>query len=182
MTRITSLDQIAGCSEYVRKQLEKHLQGNRASEVHDCGVDIDAVHRKQPRARPEQDAGKLLMEWIELVVLPDGTRVAEYFAHIPNGGARSAVEAGILKGQGVRPGYPDYVLDLARGSYHGFRLELKAVNGDKPDQEQLKYLRRLELAGLKVCVAWGFDEARDHITKYLALPPWGEGHESRTQR
>ena len=178
MTRFTSIDQIAGCSDYVRKQLEQYLQDTRASEIHDCGVDIDAVHRKQPRARPEQDAGKMLVDWVDLLVLPDGTKVRDYFAHMPNGGARSAVEGGILQGQGVRSGYPDYVLDLARYPYHGFRLELKAINGDKPDKDQLDYLRRLELAGLKVCVAWGFDEARASITKYLALQPWGESHES----
>lgn len=119
------------------------------------------------RQRPEQDAGRCLVEWIDLLALPDGTRPGEYFAHVPNGGARSKVEGAILKGQGVRAGWPDYILDLPCGPYHGARLELKAPNGSKPDSEQLEILARLEAVGYYVAVAWGFDEARECLTRYL---------------
>jgi hypothetical protein len=112
----------------------------------------------------------MLVDWIDLVQLPDGTRPGLYFAHCPNGGARSRVEAAILKGQGVRRGWPDYTLYLPRGRYHGLVLELKAIDGDKPEQDQLKILQRLESQGYKTAVSWGFMEARRAIGEYLALP------------
>lgn len=120
--------------------------------------------------RPEQEAGAALVKWIDLLRLPDGTRPGRYFAHTPNGGWRSAIEAKIFKGQGVRPGWPDYTLYLPRGLYHGLVLELKAENGAKPTSEQLDILGRLERAGYSCLVAWGFDEARAGIEKYLQLP------------
>jgi len=157
--RITSEDQLDSLPASTRKQLEQKM----------AGVDVS----KGKRARPEQAAGRCLVQWVDQVVIqhPDlgRIRVGEYFAHIPNGGARSAIEAAIFKGQGVRPGWPDYTLDIPIGRYHGFRLELKAAGGDKPDQAQLDILRRLELAGYCVAVSWGFDDARRAIESYLAL-------------
>jgi hypothetical protein len=48
------------------------------------------------------------------------------FLHIPNGGARTAAEASILKGLGVMRGAPDLLL-IHRGVV--FALELKAPSG-----------------------------------------------------
>lgn len=127
--------------------------------------------RRKPRRRPEQIAGARLVAWIDGLVLEDGTRPGQYFAHIPNGGARTAIEGAILKGQGVRKGWPDYTLDMPRGRYHGMRLELKAEDGDKPDKEQLEILHRLEKQGYAVAVCWGYVEARNEITAYLSEPP-----------
>src|SRR5437870_1942292 len=39
--------------------------------------------------------------------------------HVPNGGKRTKAVAAKLKATGVRAGYPDLVLDVARGLYHG---------------------------------------------------------------
>lgn len=111
----------------------------------------------------------MLVKWIDLLVLPDGLRPGQFFAHIPNGGARTAVEAAILKGQGVRKGWPDYFLALPRGRFHGMFLELKAENGGKPSDDQLEVMMRLGSAGFHVAVAWGFDAARQKIEHYLSL-------------
>lgn len=124
--------------------------------------------------RPEQEAGRKLVTWADNYRLPAPWDpcveivLGEYFAHVPNGGARNAVEGGILKGQGVRKGYPDYILDLAVGRYHGFRLELKSEDGASPDRDQLDLMWRLERAGLKCAVAWGFDDAKRATLAYLA--------------
>ncbi|HNP65503.1 MAG TPA: VRR-NUC domain-containing protein [Woeseiaceae bacterium] len=122
------------------------------------------------RKRPEQVAGAKLIRWIDSVVLEDGTRPGLYFAHTPNGGARSKIEAAIFKGQGVRKGWPDYTLYLPRNGYHGFVQELKAENGAKPDKEQLEILARLEEAGFAVAVSWGYRAARNDLEQYLGLP------------
>lgn len=170
--RITQLSHLAHCSPVIRAQLEKHLDAIQATEqagnVQTMQVARDPGKAKKIE-RPEQDAGKMLVEWVDLLVLPNGLKPGEFFAHIPNGGARSGIEAGILKGQGVRKGWPDYVLALPRGRYHGLYGELKALDGKKPDAEQLAVLHRLETVGYKVCVWFGFEEARNGICEYLDI-------------
>ena len=131
------------------------------------------LRRRRPSRRPEQESGASLVQWMDWLRLRDGTRPGKYFAHCPNGGARSKIEAAILKGQGVRKGWPDYHLYIPRGRYHGLVLELKAPDGDKPDAEQLEILERLERMGYRTVVAWGFPEAKRAISEYLALPPAG---------
>ena len=49
------------------------------------------------------------------------------------------------------------------------RLELKALEGDKPSREQLDILARLEAVGFKCYVAWGYDQAQADCDEYLAL-------------
>lgn len=168
--RFTHLEQLAACSPHVKAQLEQHLGGSApaAAEV-DQDLARATVARKK-MARPEQDAGALLVKWVDLLpVMANGLRPGEFFYHVANGGARSKVEAGILKGQGVRAGWPDYGLDLPAGPYHGLRLELKAADGDKPPTHQLEILARLESVGFKCVIAWGFEEARGYVEQYLDL-------------
>lgn len=168
--RVTSSTELAGCSPDVRAQLERALGGVTAMQTAAAAAGIDLKPRGKTRSgRPEQDAGAQLVQWIDLLVLPDGTRPGALFCHVANGGGRSAVEAGILKGQGVRAGWPDYTLDLPRGRFHGLRLELKAPEGGKPTSEQLDILDRLQKAGYQVAVAWGFTEAKAAIETYLKL-------------
>lgn len=171
--RFTNLDQLAGCSPQVRAQLEKHLAGAAPDPATSTATQVNEhqgrAHLRAKMARPEQDAGATLVKWIDLVQLPNGLRPGQFFYHVANGGSRDKVEAGILKGQGVRKGWPDYGLDLPAGAFHGLRLELKAPEGAKPPAEQLEILARLESVGFKCCVAWGFEEAREYVQQYLDL-------------
>ncbi len=162
--RYTSAEQIEGLRPNIRAQLERSLKQC----VCDCPADGPAEPARKVN-RPEEDAGKMLVLWIDLVVMPNGRRPGEYFFHVPNGLARNATEGGIFKAQGLRKGWPDYCLDLPLGNYHGLRLELKAPNGAKPTDTQLDILARLESVGFKCCVAWGFDEAKEQIEHYLDL-------------
>ena len=50
----------------------------------------------------------------------------EYLHHVPNGGKRDKATAIALKRQGVKAGVPDIHLPVAKGSYHGLYIELKA--------------------------------------------------------
>ena len=152
-------------SPYARMQIEKHL------DLPD-NVETLPVRAPAPRKsvnRPEEDAGKLLVEWIDLLRMRDGLRPGLFFMHTPNGLARNATEGGIFKAQGLRKGWPDYSLDLPLGPYHGLRLELKAIEGAEPTPDQLEILERLEAVGFKCCVAWGFDDASQQIEQYLDL-------------
>lgn len=165
--RLTNLDQLAHCSPAVRAQLERELGGLDAMRGAAEAAGVELPRKKQ--TRPEQDAGALLVEWIQTVRLPNGLRPWDFFYHVPNGGFRNPIEARIFYGQGVRSGWPDYGLDLPLGRFHGMRLELKAPNGDKPTSDQLDFLQRLESVGYYVAVAWGFEEAKDAFERYLAF-------------
>lgn len=163
--RVTDLEQLGEFAPALRAQLEREL-GPGAG-----GVSLP----RRRNGQPEQEAGAQLVEWVDLLpVLANGIRPGELFYHVANAGvAGGKVRGGILQGQGVRAGWPDYGLDLPRGGYHGLRLELKAVdekgNGPKPTEQQLVTLRHLERVGYKAVVAWGFEEARHAIEQYLAL-------------
>lgn len=89
---------------------------------------------------------------------------------IPNGGARSKKTAGMLKAEGVRKGILDIGLDLPRGPYHGFRLELKP-RGRKPTPEQLEEIAALTADGYYAGWCIGWERARDHVLTYLSFPP-----------
>jgi hypothetical protein len=164
--RFDNLDQLANCHPMVRDQLRRALGDLGKQSVPEA---LAAIAKETPakRARPEQDAGELLVEWLQLLVLPNGLKPWDFFYHVPNGGFRNPIEAKIFYGQGVRKGWPDYGLDLPAGGYHGFRMELKALSGAKPSTEQLDILARLESVGYYCCVAWGFDEARAYVQGYL---------------
>lgn len=168
--RFNSVEELGNMSPALRAQVERELKGQRALEQArglDAAV-LPAAPKK--RARPEQEAGEQLIQWVQLLPPLDGMKPWDVFYHVPNGGFRNPVEARIFYGQGVRAGWPDYGLDMPRGGYHGLRLELKA--GDNtPSTEQLEILSNLERQGYFVKVAWGFEEAKDAIERYLALDP-----------
>ncbi len=68
---------------------------------------------------------------------------------IPNGQYRP----GERLEPGTAPGYPDLGWDLARGGYHGARIELKyKENGLKPDQK--KWHAWLKVQGFYVVTIW----------------------------
>lgn len=64
--------------------------------------------------------------------------------HVPNGGGRSAIEAAILKGLGVRGGVPD-VIAIKGGRTYG--LELK-VPGGRVSDVQAETMQAMTRAGV----------------------------------
>jgi hypothetical protein len=83
--------------------------------------------------------------------------------HCPNGGARSPIEAAILKGLGVVPGIPDLII-LTAGRI--FALELKAP-GKKPTPTQARAMEAMGRAGVTVSWVAGLDPA------LAQLEAWG---------
>lgn len=156
-------------SPHVRRQVERAIGESR--ELHET-----PQRRSGALRQPEQAEGAAVVRWIDAVELPDGLRPGLYFAHVPNGGARTPTEGAILKGQGVRAGWPDYVLDLPLGGYHGWRGELKAPEAGKPDAEQLEVLGRLESMGYRICIAWSAGEMIASIKAYLAGGGYHSSH------
>ena len=90
--------------------------------------------------------------------------------HVPNGEHRAKGTAGRLKAMGVRAGYPDLLLDVPRGGYHGLRIELKAGKGRTSDA-QTEWIAFLRAAGYAVHVCYGWPAAAIVILEYLGADP-----------
>ena len=92
---------------------------------------------------------------------------------VPNGGYRTKATAAKLKAEGVRAGVPDISIDVARGDWHGMRIEMK-VKPNKPTDAQVAFMKRLMRQGILTVVCYSADEAWAELSSYLALPPYGE--------
>lgn len=90
----------------------------------------------------------------------------EYLVAIPNGGARHIAVAAKLKAEGVKKGFPDLQMNLARSGYNGLFIELKNRDG-KTSPEQKDWLERLMRAGNKAVVCKGWIDAQQTIIDYL---------------
>lgn len=88
----------------------------------------------------------------------------------PNGGMRSIKTAIAMRAEGQKSGYPDLSLDVARGIYHGLRIELKAGD-NRPTPGQKEWLNRLSGQGYCCAVFNELDQAIDFIVAYWALQP-----------
>ena len=86
--------------------------------------------------------------------------------HIPNEGKRSAVTGAQLKRMGMRRGFPDLFIPLARRGFHGLFIEMKYGKG-RLSTEQREWLSRLSDEGYGVCVCYSADEAIGKINKYI---------------
>lgn len=88
----------------------------------------------------------------------------------PNGGYRPMATAAKLKAEGVKAGYPDISLDVARGRWHGLRVELKrADHSTRPSEAQLMWMERLRYYGYSTAICYGAQEAQQCIMAYLSL-------------
>ena len=74
-----------------------------------------------------------------------------------------------FKREGLRAGYPDLGLDMARGEYHGLRIEMKRRKGGVVSIEQLAWHNLLRKQGYAVRVCKGADDAIQALEWYLAL-------------
>lgn len=93
-----------------------------------------------------------------------------YIYAIPNGGKRDIATARKLKAEGVRAGYPDLALDVARGGWHGWRCEMKVKAGRvRPNQEAWHDWLVSQLYCVDVC--WSWRQAAVAVCSYLGLEP-----------
>lgn len=85
--------------------------------------------------RPEQDLQRACVQLLQ--IYESMGKLA--FAHVPNGGRRGKTEAAIMKGLGVRAGFPDFIIVWSSPlgePYSGF-IELKSETGTlSPAQKQ----------------------------------------------
>jgi hypothetical protein len=87
-----------------------------------------------------------------------------------NGVKLSKAQAGKAKAAGMLTGVLDLNLPVARGGFHGMRLELKyGRNG--MTEEQKWHARRLTEEGWLTVTCWDWLAARDAIIEYLTSEP-----------
>lgn len=94
--------------------------------------------------------------------------LAKLLHHSPNGGKRNAIEAAKFKAMGVRAGFPDLFLCIARHGFHGLAIELKTAKGRQSEQQKY-YQYMLEEQGYRYKVVRSLDEFRNVINDYMSL-------------
>lgn len=121
----------------------------------------------------EHHEQRLLIDWCATQKVPHPE--LQYIFAVPNGARTSMSVAKRLKAEGLRKGYPDLGLDVARGGFHGLRLELKRLNGvpSAVSPEQRAWGEWLMTQGYSWHVCFGWEAARYRLLQYLALPPTG---------
>lgn len=83
-------------------------------------------------------------------------------------GRRFCASGKRAKRKGLSKGYPDIVVEVPRGTYHGLRIELKTSSG-RVSAEQSDWLKRLNEHGYKAVVCRSIDDTIDTIKDYLGL-------------
>lgn len=132
---------------------------------------------RPPRKDPVHHEAKhqaALFDWVDKAKgkYPD---LAKLY-HVPNGGARNGFEGARLKAEGVRAGQLDLNLDVARGGFHGLRIELKATRLElgetpKPNAKQRRIIEELRADGYYATHCEGWDRARALLLWYVQQPP-----------
>ena len=112
----------------------------------------------------EDNLQKTCVQWFSLQC----PKYAKLLHHSPNGGKRNAIEAAKFKAMGVRAGFPDLFLYIARHGFHGLAIELKTAKGRQSEQQKY-YQYMLEEQGYRYKVVRSLDEFRNVINEYMSL-------------
>jgi hypothetical protein len=161
---------MAGSFRMTEEQAAAHQrrvqQGMREVEPGILAPASVAKERKAPEYG-EDSKQKALLEWASLVTVGKW-KLSDLLTHVPNGGHRSSFEAVNFKLLGVQAGYPDLLLDIPAGPYHGARWEMKhAKNG--PTDDQKRWHERLRDFGYYVCIQWEWQDASRDVLRYLRM-------------
>ena len=118
-------------------------------------------------AKSEDEIQISIINWAHLQKYKDRS-LSYYLSHPANGGFRKDKEAAKLKRMGVQAGYPDLILDIPKGGYHGLRIELKKLKGGVTRDNQKERIAVLVEEGYYAEVCKGFQDATQTIKKYMA--------------
>ncbi len=124
---------------------------------------------RAPRREPEHAEQAALLYWVRL----HEARYPElrWLYAVPNGRGRSKAEAGKLKAEGVKRGVPDLALDVARGGYHGLRIEMKAPGKLRSlSHDQRMWHNHLLLEGYAIHTSDDWRDAWVALMTYLGYP------------
>lgn len=93
-------------------------------------------------------------------------RFASLLNSVPNGGARNVVTGAIIKAEGAVRGVADLELNIARGGWHGLKIEMKTPRGrQSPHQKQWQH--DVEAQGYKYIICRSVEEFINEINAYM---------------
>ena len=125
---------------------------------------LAALALRNPRQHPESDLQRAVVQYWALQY----PQTWALTVHVPSGVAIDAKRAAIFKGLGWKRGVPDLLCFARRGEYVGLALELKASAKAQPSDDQLLWLRGLELQGWRVGIFFELTAVGDFIDQYHA--------------
>jgi len=131
----------------------------------------------------EQDEQIALVEWASWQRIPEG-RLIDYLVMIPNESLLSLLPKGHrrfrywerLKRMGFTEGAADLQLALPRAPWPGLWIEMKrqreAFGTERAiaaavSENQSAFGKRMQAVGYQWVAAYGWEEARDHLLRYL---------------
>ena len=109
----------------------------------------------------EEDEQRDFAEWLDCQGV--------LWAHIPNERKASLAVLSSLARQGLKKGFPDNFIAVARGKWHGLFIELKRVKKclSVRSKEQRQWIKQLNAAGYKALFCYGAEEAKKAVREYL---------------
>lgn len=117
----------------------------------------------------EHDEQVMLFKWASLMV-KQGIYELDLLYAIPNGARTSMRTAVKLKAEGLKRGFPDIALPVARHGFHGLFIEVKRLRGGRISKDQRLWHERLIIQRHKVMLAVGWRDAALALCHYLDLP------------
>ena len=94
-------------------------------------------------------------------------KLARLLFAVPNGGARNAVTASILKAEGVVAGVADLLLLVPSGGWHGLAIEMKKPTG-RQSESQKAWQIAVEGQGYRYAVCRSVEGFITTVEGYLA--------------
>ena len=125
-----------------------------------CGSLFKPLRRSERRHQPEAELQRSVIEHLRWCARSD-----VWWAHIPNGGARTAIEGAIFKSLGVQSGAPDLLVVRAGQALF---IECKAP-GRKLSPSQVECHEALRRAGAMVQTADNIDQALTFLRRLGVL-------------
>jgi hypothetical protein len=120
--------------------------------------------KSRPFERVEQAIG---LVWLEIND-PDAFSMT---TATPFGGYRPRGAGGQLRGEGVRAGYPDILMDKPMNGFHGLRIEMKKFSSQAyPTEDQKNWLTKLAAQGYSAVLCRGHQSMITVMAEYLGIP------------
>ena len=111
----------------------------------------------------ESQIQKQCVEWFRRTY----PSVEPLFFAVPNGGARNAWTAKIMRDEGVRAGVADLILQVPIGGYASLCIEMKTPAG-RQSQSQKEYERLAKKMKNKYVVCRSLEEFKKAVRNYIS--------------
>ena len=170
------------------------LEDAAARGVETARIVLGRHTQRGPKLRPSDDEFEMQRAFFDTLKADPALCELPIYA-VPNfAGHYGSKMARMLHGAralaaGRRKGVPDVCVDIARGGWHGLRIEFK-TDRNTVSAEQRDWRARLERQGFHVVVCRSTHDALDVLTRYLAAArtaapdrqPFGDYPASKSDR